>query len=86
MAKNGQVYNENVLGLLPMSHIYSLVVICHSSIYRGDGVIVLPKFDFAITLQSIQDYKINTLYLVYTELRMFNFVLTHARYHPSSSC
>ncbi|KAL9103176.1 MAG: hypothetical protein Q9163_001742 [Psora crenata] len=26
------------LGLLPQSHIYSLVVICHASIYRGDQV------------------------------------------------
>ena len=47
-----------------MSHIYGLVVICHASVYRGDGVIVLPKFDFQTTLQAIQDYKINTLFLV----------------------
>jgi acyl-CoA synthetase (AMP-forming)/AMP-acid ligase II len=57
-------YTENALGLLPMSHIYALVVICHASVYRGDGVIVLPKFDFATTLQAIQDYKVNSLYLV----------------------
>jgi len=57
-------YTENVLGLLPMSHIYGLVVICHASVYRGDGVIVLPKFEFASTLQAIQDYKINSLFLV----------------------
>jgi acyl-CoA synthetase (AMP-forming)/AMP-acid ligase II len=57
-------YTEKVLGLLPMSHIYGLVVICHANVYRGDGVIVLPKFEFASTLQAIQDYKINTLFLV----------------------
>lgn len=57
-------YVENVLGLLPMSHIYGLVVICHASIYRGDGVIVLPKFDFTQTLETIQKFKINTLFLV----------------------
>lgn len=62
--RNQSDYTENVLGLLPMSHIYGLVVICHASVYRGDGVIVLPKFDFTTTLQSIQDYKINTLFLV----------------------
>ncbi|KAF2264132.1 phenylacetyl-CoA ligase-like protein [Lojkania enalia] len=61
---NQSDYIENVLGLLPMSHIYGLVVICHASIYRGDGVIVLPKFDFATTLQAIQTYKINSLFLV----------------------
>jgi ribosome assembly protein SQT1 len=57
-------YNENVLGLLPMSHIYGLVVICHASVYRGDGVIVLPKFDFATFLGSIQRFKIHSLFLV----------------------
>jgi long-subunit acyl-CoA synthetase (AMP-forming) len=62
--RNQTDYTENVLGLLPMSHIYGLVVICHASVYRGDGVIVLPKFDFQTTLQAIQDYKINTLFLV----------------------
>jgi acyl-CoA synthetase (AMP-forming)/AMP-acid ligase II len=57
-------YTEIVLGLLPMSHIYGLVVICHASVYRGDGVIVLPKFEFAQTLESIQKFKINALFLV----------------------
>ena len=57
-------YTETVLGLLPMSHIYSLVVICHASIYRGDQVLVLPKFDFAQTLEAVQKYKIATLFLV----------------------
>ncbi|KAF2440168.1 acetyl-CoA synthetase-like protein [Karstenula rhodostoma CBS 690.94] len=57
-------YTENALGLLPMSHIYSLVVVCHASAYRGDGVIVLPKFEFAQMLGAIQRFKINALYLV----------------------
>lgn len=57
-------YTENVLGLLPMSHIYSLIVVCHVSTYRGDGVIVLPKFEFAQMLGAIQKFKINSLYLV----------------------
>ncbi|KAI9711535.1 MAG: hypothetical protein M1820_002099 [Bogoriella megaspora] len=57
-------YSETVLGLLPMSHIYGLVVICHSSIYRGDQVIVLPRFEFNPFCAAIQNYKINTLFLV----------------------
>lgn len=61
---NQSDYVENVLGLLPMSHIYGLVVICHASVYRGDGVVVLPKFDFTTTLQAIQTHKINSLFLV----------------------
>lgn len=57
-------YTDVVLGLLPQSHIYSLVVICHVSVYRGDGVVILPKFDMTQYLQALEKYKINTLYLV----------------------
>ena len=53
-----------VLGLLPLSHIYGLVVIAQASMYRGDGVIILPKFELQSYLQAIQTYKIQTLYLV----------------------
>lgn len=55
---------EYCLGLLPMSHIYSLIVVCHVSIYRGDGVILLPRFEFSTYLKTIQEYRIATLYLV----------------------
>ena len=55
---------EVVLGLLPQSHIYSLVVICHATTYRGDQVINLPKFDLQHLLISIQNFKINALFLV----------------------
>jgi ribosome assembly protein SQT1 len=53
-----------VLGLLPLSHIYGLVVVAQASTYRGDGVIILPKFELQSYLQAIQTYKIRTLYLV----------------------
>jgi acyl-CoA synthetase (AMP-forming)/AMP-acid ligase II len=71
--RNQSAYTEKVLGLLPMSHIYGLVVICHATVYRGDGVVVLPKFDFATTLQAIQDYKINSLFLVRSSISCLTF-------------
>ncbi|KAL8871311.1 MAG: hypothetical protein Q9174_002828 [Haloplaca sp. 1 TL-2023] len=55
---------EVALGLLPQSHIYSLVVICHASVYRGDQVVTLPKFELQSFLSAIQRFKINGLYLV----------------------
>jgi acyl-CoA synthetase (AMP-forming)/AMP-acid ligase II len=65
MKKRGvRDYTENCLGLLPMSHIYALVVVCHASPYRGDGVVVLPRYDFKLLLKTIQDYKMEMLYLV----------------------
>ncbi|KAG7108031.1 Acyl-CoA ligase easD like protein [Verticillium longisporum] len=52
------------LGLLPFSHIYGLIIITHSNSYRGDEVIVLPKFDIKTFLSAVQQYKIAQLYVV----------------------
>jgi len=52
------------MGLLPFSHIYGLVVVAHCAIWRGDGVIVLPKFDLTEYLEAIQKFKINHLPVV----------------------
>lgn len=60
----GKGYKEVALGLLPQSHIYALIVVSHASTYRGDSVVVLPRFDMKTYLESIQKYKINTLYIV----------------------
>lgn len=53
-----------VLGILPQSHIYSIVSISHISIYRGDAVVVLPKFELPVFANAIATYKINTLFVV----------------------
>ncbi|KAL2180936.1 uncharacterized protein P884DRAFT_216630 [Thermothelomyces heterothallicus CBS 202.75] len=52
------------LGLLPFSHIYGLVVVAHSATWRGDEVIVLPKFELTEYLRAIERFKINHLLLV----------------------
>ena len=62
--KRQGVVTQTELGLLPFSHIYGLVVIAHSGTYRGDEVVVLPKFDFQTFLAAIQRFKINHLLLV----------------------
>ena len=63
-AELGRDYQDVGLGVLPMSHIYSLIVVCHVSTYRGDQVIVLPKFEMKSYCEAIQRFRINTLYLV----------------------
>ncbi|KZF22958.1 phenylacetyl-CoA ligase-like protein [Xylona heveae TC161] len=63
-SSNRPYYTEVALGLLPQSHIYALVIICHASTYRGDNVIVLPKFDLLQMLRSVEKYRINILYIV----------------------
>ena len=63
-------FTEIALGLLPQSHIYALVVICHATTWRGDQVINLPKFEIAQFLSAIQRFKINTLFLV-SQLQLY---------------
>lgn len=70
--RNQSDYTETVLGLLPLSHIYGLIVIAHLAVYRGDGAIILPKFEFKTFLESIQKFKIEMLYLVgYTPVQQY---------------
>lgn len=52
------------LGLLPFSHIYGLLVVAHSGAWRGDEIIVLPKFEFTQYLQAIERFKINHVLVV----------------------
>lgn len=61
---NQSAYTDIALNLLPMSHIYGLVVICHAAPFRGDQTIVLPKFEMKRFLTAIQDFRIRTLLLV----------------------
>lgn len=58
------VDTEVELGLLPFSHIYGLVVVAHSAAWRGDEVIVLPRFDLTEYLRAIERFKINHLLVV----------------------
>ena len=54
---------ETVTGILPLSHSYGLIL-GHLSAWRGDTVILHPRFDMQVMLQSISRWKIERLYLV----------------------
>lgn len=58
------VETQTALGLLPFSHIYGLVIISHVNPWRGDEVIVLPKYNLDHMLAATHTYKINNLCLV----------------------
>lgn len=58
------VDTQSALGLLPFSHIYALVVVAHGNVWRGDEVVVLPKFEMRTFLAAIERFKLNQLYLV----------------------
>jgi hypothetical protein len=58
------VETQASLALLPFSHIYGLVVLAHAGTWRGDEMIVLPKFELPKFLSAVQNFKINLLYVV----------------------
>jgi acyl-CoA synthetase (AMP-forming)/AMP-acid ligase II len=58
------VDTEVELGLLPFSHIYGLLVVAHSGAWRGDEIIVLPKFDLTQYLQAIERFRIEHVFVV----------------------
>jgi acyl-CoA synthetase (AMP-forming)/AMP-acid ligase II len=55
------IHSQSVLGLLPFSHAYGLVVMAHVAPYRGDEVIVLPKYKLETLLTAVQRFKIEQI-------------------------
>lgn len=53
-----------ILGVLPHSHIYGVMYISHLHTYRGDSIVVLPRFEMTQMLSIVPKYKINILTIV----------------------
>ncbi|KAJ7069962.1 phenylacetyl-CoA ligase [Mycena amicta] len=52
------------IGVLPLYHIYGLVVNLHFMLYCSMSVVVVPKFNFEAMLQSIDRHRITHLMIV----------------------
>ncbi|KAI5481402.1 phenylacetyl-CoA ligase [Pseudohyphozyma bogoriensis] len=48
---------DSVLGALPLSHIYGLVVLMYSTFHNGGTLVLMPKFDLVQFCDSVQKYK-----------------------------
>ncbi|KAE8384981.1 hypothetical protein BDV23DRAFT_191149 [Aspergillus alliaceus] len=59
----GAANRDKSLGLLPFSHSFALVTVL-IQVYRGDTIVVLPKFDMQQMLAATKQYQLNRLYLV----------------------
>ena len=62
--KHYGVSTQVMLGLLPLSHIYGLTLVALLSQYRGDEVIILPRFELDSFLASVQRFRIEQLSVV----------------------
>jgi acyl-CoA synthetase (AMP-forming)/AMP-acid ligase II len=82
------VETQAVTGFLPFSHIYGLVIGAHTCTWRGDQVIVLPKFEFNDFLKSVQEFKIRQLlvvssFVILKAISVLTVLQGPADYHPS---
>ena len=64
--ENGGEWPRVCVGLLPLSHIYGLVVVANAGLYRGDGVVILPRFELRALLAAVQKFRINLMHIVST--------------------
>ncbi|KAL2845911.1 hypothetical protein BJY01DRAFT_177131 [Aspergillus pseudoustus] len=60
-AKSGRT--EVAIGAIPFTHGYGLAL-GHVMVFRGDSLIVIPRFDMQLMLKMIPQYRIERLYLV----------------------
>ncbi|CAE6481130.1 unnamed protein product [Rhizoctonia solani] len=59
------------MAVLPMFHIYGLVVVTHFNLFAGLPLVVIPKFNYEAMLKSIVNYRITHLYLVPPQVVLF---------------
>ena len=62
--KAAGVDNQVALGVLPFSHVYGLTVIALLALYRGDQIVVLPRFELGSILKATQTYHVQQLNVV----------------------
>ncbi|KAH7161166.1 hypothetical protein EDB81DRAFT_783977 [Dactylonectria macrodidyma] len=62
--KAQDVETQVMLGLLPFSHVFGLMLITHLGAFRGDEIIVLPRYDFVSFLSAVSQFKIQQLSIV----------------------
>jgi acyl-CoA synthetase (AMP-forming)/AMP-acid ligase II len=55
---------DTLICVLPLFHIYGLVVVLNMGLYTGATIVTLPRFDLQAFLKAAQDYQISLAHLV----------------------
>lgn len=55
---------DTLICVLPLFHIYGLVVVLNMGLYTGATVVTMPRFDLEAFLQAVQDYNVSLAHLV----------------------
>ena len=56
--------NDTLIAVLPMFHIYGLVVILNLGLRQGSTIVTLPRFELELFLQTLQKYEVTLAHLV----------------------
>ena len=55
---------DTLICVLPLFHIYGLVVILNMGLYSGATIVTMPRFDLESFLKAVQDYNVSLAHLV----------------------
>ena len=56
--------SDTLICVLPLFHIYGLVVVLNMGLYSGSTVVLMPRFDLESFLKAVQDYEVTLAHLV----------------------
>lgn len=56
--------NDTLICVLPLFHIYGLVVVLNMGLYQGATIVMVPRFDLEVFLQLVQDRRVTMAHLV----------------------
>lgn len=55
---------DTLICILPLFHIYGLVVVLNMGLYSGATIVMMPRFDLETFLKAVQDYDVTLAHLV----------------------
>jgi acyl-CoA synthetase (AMP-forming)/AMP-acid ligase II len=55
---------DTLICVLPLFHIYGLVVVLNMGLYNGVKIVLMPRFDLESFLKAVQDYEVTLAHLV----------------------
>ena len=55
---------DTLICVLPLFHIYGLVVVLNMGLYTGATVVMMPRFDLETFLKAVQDYDVSLAHIV----------------------
>ncbi len=56
--------NDTLICVLPLFHIYGLVVVLNMGLYQGSTIVTVPRFELEPFLQLLQNYSVTLAHLV----------------------